>query len=341
MIKVLITDDSSILRMLIKHALKEYNDINIVGEAVNGKQAIQMNKKLKPDIITMDVNMPELNGFLATKEIMKSNPVPIIIISDLMQGEEDTFTFEALDAGAVDVMNKPDMKILKEWSKKLYSKILELSKEKLNLHQKKLSKTKTDILDKNRFNTVEYLGIASSTGGPKALATILKEVPKGLNLKIAIVQHINNGFIQSLASWLNDVCPLNVSIAEKGEYIKAGNVYIAPDDYHLEINKDNTFKLNSKPPIVGFRPSGNPLLQSLADNFAHKSAGLILTGIGNDGLTGITSLKKAGGITLAQDKDSCVVYGMPKAAANANVIDRVLNLYEIASYITDLSKKVV
>ncbi|MDM8523236.1 chemotaxis-specific protein-glutamate methyltransferase CheB [Desulfococcaceae bacterium HSG8] len=352
--RILIVDDSALVRSIVKHVLGTEKGFIVAGEASTGKQAVEMNRKLKPDFIIMDINMPVMDGLEATRRIMQDKPVPILIFS----GASDTDTsYKAIDTGAVDMMEKPNMdqfnepafyrsflqKIRLLADKKVFSKPVvpalkskPVEKESISqapvIREKKIL-SESESVEKKK--TYKMLVIGASTGGPSAVKEVLQNLPGTFPFGIALVQHIEKGFDQGYARWLNEATALNVRLAEKTEIIQAGEVLVAPSDKHLII-KGNRFMLYDGPKVLNQKPSVDVLFESAANSFGDKLIGVLLTGMGRDGANGCLSIFSKGGFTLVQDKETSAIFGMPKAAIDRGGASKVLPLREIPKYLVEL-----
>ncbi|OQY27417.1 MAG: hypothetical protein B6244_10620 [Candidatus Cloacimonetes bacterium 4572_55] len=306
-IRVMIVDDSSFARDIIATILSADSSIEVVGTAIDGQDALDKLISLQPHLITMDIVMPRMGGLEAIEHIMAFHPTPILVVTSQ---QDSHIAFQALSKGALEVVEKPSFEnmSISQNQREFISKIKLLAK-------------------------VKIVAISSSTGGPKILAKILSLVPPNFRASIAIVQHIADGFAKSLVDWLNSVSPLNVKLAENGERVKPGCVYIAPTGMHFEFSKRGVIHLNQAPEEEGQRPSANMLLRSVARLYGRNSLGIILTGMGKDGAAGMMEMKRRRALTIAQNKETCVVFGMPKAAIEMGAVDKILSVDEIAEEI--------
>lgn len=337
-IRVLIVDDSPLMCKALTDILNSDPQIMVVGIAYNGKEAIDIVPKLKPDIITMDIHMPIMDGFEATKHIMAYNPTPILILSTSVFKAGMDKVFKAIYYGALDAMEKGDLEINKDAdsTKLLIEKIKLLSGVKVISHPlAKLEKEK--IVSISEFTKEKALdrivAIAASTGGPQALMTVLRSFPAKFPCGIVIVQHITSGFLDGLVDWLNNECKIKVKVAQDSEQIMPGVAYIAPCEFQMRVTGESKISLANEPSYNGHRPSADILLESVARVYKEGAIGVILTGMGRDGLIGMKTIKQMRGKTIAQDEKSCVVFGMPKEAIEAGVIEKVLPLERIADEI--------
>lgn len=337
-ISVLIVDDSAIMRKLIADILKKDSEIEIIGQAVNGKEAIEKAKLLKPDVITLDIEMPEMDGLSALKVLKKELPQAKVIMFSSLTQEGAKATIEALSLGAYDFVPKPSTKSFLESVKKIENDLI--PKIKGISSSKEIKSLK--ITPSQRFlkpGLFRILGIGVSTGGPQTLMEIFKGIPKNFPSPILIVQHMPPLFTKQLAERLDKISPLQVKEGEDGELIKEGVVYIAPGDYHMEVVKEHTQKyirLHQGPPVNNCRPAVDVLFNSLAEIYNGSSLALILTGMGRDGTEGAKKIKLKGGGVLAQDAQTSIVFGMPRAVIEAGLADEVLSLPEIPKRIREL-----
>lgn len=339
MIKVLIVDDSALIRKILTDILKTDSEILVVGTAKNGREALDKIEILKPDIITMDIEMPLMDGITTLKHVVTRFKLPVIMISSLTS-EGAELTLKALDEGAVDFLPKPsnifslnqdDIKteIINKIKIGSESKI-DIKKPIKNLRNLKIQQEKIKKIEED-FNSIVVIG--TSTGGPRALQTLIPEIPNDINATIVIVQHMPAKFTKSLAERLNLTSNIQIKEAEEGDILSRGCGYIAPGDYHMTIVKESTnlvVRLNKEPQIMGLRPTVDILMESVAKINGYSKIGVILTGMGSDGTKGIIEMKKSGSYNIAQDEATSVVYGMPKAAIASNYIDEILPLDKIA-----------
>ena len=335
-IKVLVVDDSIICRELLSEILGKDPGIELVGIAGDGKEAVDKTKALKPDLITMDLKMPVMDGIEATQRIMADNPTPILILTAHPFQSGVNMTFKAIEAGALDLVIKPELANQSEIAKmeeELRKLIRFLSKVTVvpRLEGKEREKKKDGPGEEVDAKGIEVVAFASSAGGPGALHAILKKLPEGFPAAILIVQHIAEGFTQDFASWLDSECDIPVKLAEDGDEILPGRGIVAPAGEHMRVMSGGIVKLIKGLPIGGYRPSANVLFSSVARNYGRLGAGVMLTGMGNDGVAGFEDIKKHGGFTIVQDEGSSIVYGMPKEAIDKGVVDCVADLERIPS----------
>lgn len=344
MIRVLIVDDSALIRTVIRDILELDGEIKVVGIARNGKEALEKIPILKPDVITLDVEMPIMNGIMALEEIINKYDIPVIMLSSLTT-EGANLTLKALEIGAVDFISKPNnvFEIGNEYVKKdLIEKVKVVAKSKYAKSYtaySDYSKVQKKPITASKFSDNSYkniVAIGTSTGGPRALQQIIPKMPSTINATLLVVQHMPKGFTKSLANRLNTLSEIEVKEGEDGEALKRGFCYIAPGDFHMSIVQENSIykiKLDKNPPISGLRPNVDVLMESVSRITKLNKIGVILTGMGSDGAIGIKEIKKHNGYTIAEDKSTCVVFGMPKSAINSGSIDKVLPINKIADEI--------
>lgn len=348
MIKVLIVDDSAFMRRIISDMLKTDADIEVVGIARNGKEGLEKVISLKPDIITLDIEMPIMNGLETLAELMKMESAPKVIILSNLRYEDGEAVVTALELGALDYVAKPTRLLISENAEQIREELIDKIKSICRSKGKYISQIKSKPRPVSAIgklnNGVEpgkafkyIVAIGTSTGGPQALQEVLTKLPEDIPATVLIVQHMPPGFTKSLASRLNSLSQLNVKEAEDGEELKRGWAYVAPGNYHMLVNKrnDNVYRisLNSEKQENGHRPSVSVMMKSVAES-AHKNIiAVIMTGMGNDGSDGILRIKNIGGKTIAQDENTCIVYGMPKSAVNVGAIDTIAPLQDIATEI--------
>jgi two-component system, chemotaxis family, protein-glutamate methylesterase/glutaminase len=317
---------------MIAAILATDREIEIVGGAGNGREAVRGLSSLSPDIVIMDIDMPVMDGFEAIKEITALNPVPILVVSSMDDAES---VCRAISLGALEVFPKRDVDV--DEPGKLTRKVRSLSQVKVISHLRggasKREQTEPSIAPERGSRPPRIIAIAASTGGPKALSILLPALPADLPCSIVIAQHIAIGFAAGMVDWLHRISRLHVKVAEDGEAMMAGVVYVSPSEKNMVLHRDRTIALIEPRPDEIYHPSCDALLSSVALRYGASTIGVILTGMGSDGVEGMKSLKAAGGITIAQDEASSVVFGMPKVAIQSNCIDKVLPLGRIAGEI--------
>ena len=360
MIRVLIVDDSATARLLLTRLLTSDPDIEVVGTANDGAEGVARALELRPNLITMDIRMPRMDGLEATRRIMEQIPTPIIVVSASVDSADLPITFSAIQAGALEVLEKPvgfgaqnfealrqrlllTVKLMAEVmvvrrrprpptgtlpasSAPHYGPPAERPRVTQPLHIPSLSQP------------LALVAIGASTGGPSALATLLKVLPADFPVPIAIVQHIASGFLPGLVTWLQTMCALSLKVAQEGELMAPGQVYFAPEDRHLVLSARGMLSASYAPAVSHVRPSATVLFKSAAAAYGPEVAGVLLTGMGDDGAEGLKAIREAGGTTLAQDEATSVVYGMPRAAVELGAVSVVLPLERMAPTMIALTR---
>jgi two-component system, chemotaxis family, protein-glutamate methylesterase/glutaminase len=340
-IRVLVVDDSPTSRALLVAILRADDEIEVVGQAADGVEAVEMVKRLRPDLVTMDVQMPKLDGFAATKRIMVEAPTPILITTSV-DPRVLSVSLEAVRAGALAVQAKPGDPLAStfdEEARELVRQVKAMSQVKVVRHYERAPAPEgTPPLAgvALRDSPAAIVAIAASTGGPAALHRILTTLTADFPLPILLVQHISRGFIPGFARWLDKASPLKVKSAQDGDALRPGTVYVAVDDHHLCLAPSHRIHLSAAPAVGGFRPSGTVLFESVATAFGSRAVAVILTGMGRDGVDGLRAIRRAGGRTVAESEATAVVYGMPAAAVSAGLADFILPLDQVCTALAGL-----
>jgi len=359
-IRVLVVDDSSFLRRNIPALLETDSEIKVVGTAADGREAINMTRKLRPDVITLDVIMPVMDGLTALRYIMREVPTPVVMVSSVTC-EGTRQTMKALSLGAVDYISKPSGTTSLDIGKirnKLIQKIktafackvkvtapVDVNAEKFRIIISKLSAGSTSFPQPARelsHGEKELIAIAASTGGPAALQIVLESFPSDLSAGLVIVQHIAKGFSQAMAERLNSISPLEIKVSRGNEMVRPGLGLIAPAENHLTVKKIHEkfyTVLDKEPANVLYRPSADVLFGSVAQACGKKACAVIMTGMGKDGAKGIKQIRDRGGTTIAQDEATSIIYGMPKAAIENGGIDIIAPLENISAEIMNAVNK--
>ncbi len=340
-IGVLIVDDSAFMRKFLTDIMGQDKDIEVIGAANNGLEAVEMAKRLKPDIIILDIEMPQMDGLTCLKEIMKHGACKVVMLSSYTK-KGQKYTIEALENGAVDFIAKPDnfFDIMKSEKK---TEILDKIKIVFNTKKVKTKRIKKITYGKNldTGDTVKRIVvIGTSTGGPRALQEVIPRIPGSIPAAFLVVQHMPRGFTASLAERLNNMSELTVKEAEDGETVRRGYVYMAPGGFHLRItgryNDELATRITDDPPVGNHRPSVDALLQSIFEAGVDNLITVIMTGMGSDGSKGLVAVKKLkNGLVFAQDEKTSTIYGMPKSAVGTGVVDKIVPLDKIALEITN------
>lgn len=352
--RVLIVDDSDLVRGILRDMLSQDPGIVVIGEARDGHEAVEQTERLRPDLITMDIQMPHMDGFAATEQIMAYTPTPILIFSSAIDKSEKHSSFNALALGALDVMSKPDITVagFQKLAAQMTDKIRMLARIKVVPHVRGKMRGRDRPLpaaavaaelkppDNGQGAAARLVVIGASTGGPLALKKLLLPLPVQFPAGIAIVQHITYGFIGGFVDWLGLSIRLRVCVAEDGEVIRPGTVYFAPDDLQMQVSADHRIRLRADlPPWGKHRPSANHLLQSAGESYGERAVGIILTGMGDDGVTGLKAMRDRGALTIAQDQVSSLIYGMPRVAVESGAAALVLPLERIADELMRVLKE--
>lgn len=339
-INVLVVDDSSLMRRMIIDILKNHPDINVIGYAMNGQMAVSQLERLQPDVITLDVEMPFMNGLETLKEIRRIRPTPTIMLSSLTKSGAEV-TIQALELGAVDFIQKPESNSaadLKHIQEEIISKVLMAAKIKSSrLHIQSQKQTVETAIYKTtpKVTRVKTVVIASSTGGPQALKEVIPFLPGDLPAQVLIVQHMPPKFTDMLAQRLDKISAFSVREAKDNDMLEAQHAFMAPGDYHMCIEGHNKIKLNQEPSLWGVRPAADLTIASAAKVFREDLICVVLTGMGHDGTQGAGAVKKFGGYCIAEDQSTCVIYGMPKCVIDAGYADRIVPLHKIAAAIIE------
>jgi two-component system, chemotaxis family, protein-glutamate methylesterase/glutaminase len=333
-IRILVVDDSQTMRNALVSLLGEEKDLRVVGQAKDGVEAVQKARALRPDVITMDLNMPQLDGLGATAAIMAESPSRVLVVCEVSEDRQLDLSFRAMAAGALEVVPKPGRGAndLRRFGRRVAEAVRLMAE--VPVVRRHRSAHSGGV--KPHPGGVGAVGIVASTGGPPALAAVLRSLPGDLSAPVLVAQHIAVGFTTGLVRWLADVSPLRIEAAKDGANALPGHCYLAPDECDLEI--DGGVLLTPRSNGVHC-PSGNRLLLSLARFYGSRAVGVVLTGMGDDGAQGLLAIRHAGGATFAQDEETCVVFGMPNAARACGGTDTLLPLGAIGPRLADLCGK--
>jgi len=348
MIKVLVVEDSPVVQELLVHILSSDPEIQVVGTAKDGEQAVKLAERTKPNIITMDIHMPGMNGFEATRRIMETVPTSIVIVSGSWDSQEVVKTFQAMEAGALAAIQRPrgmgdpdheetarelvrtvklmaEVKVVKRWARQPRGATIPATPP-------------AEIKLERRPAEVQLVAIGASTGGPLALQTILSALPRGFSTPTLIVQHMTAGFIEGFVEWLGQTSSLPVRVASQGEDIMPGQCYVAPDGFQMKVRAGGKISLSKDDPENGLRPSVSCLFRSVAQVYGQNAVGVLLTGMGKDGAQEMKLMKEKGATTIAQDEESSVVHGMPGEAIGLGAASYVLSPDRIAAALASLAR---
>lgn len=334
-IRLLIADDSETMRAAIAGLLAEYPEIEVVGQASNGEEAVAMAASLWPDVITMDVQMPRLSGLEAIARIMTESPTRILVVGTVSERQAVDLSFRAVAAGALEMIAKPQPGVERprDWGKKLVEAVRLMAEVPVVTRGGRSRQGAASWA--SPATRVDAVGLVASTGGPPVLAQILSALPAGLPVPLLVAQHIAPGFAGGLLRWFSEVSALEVVLARDGQACEPGHVYLPPDGMHLEVSGSGTLK--TTPSTGGHCPSGDRLFSSMAARYGQRCAGVLLSGMGDDGAKGLLDIFRAGGVTLGQSEASCVVFGMPQAAGKLGAVSRFVSAEEIGPAIWELS----
>jgi two-component system, chemotaxis family, protein-glutamate methylesterase/glutaminase len=344
-INVLIVEDSQAIQEFLVHILTADPQIQVIGVANNGEEALEVVKQKRPDVITMDINMPKMDGFAATRKIMETYPVPTVIVSGSVDVKEVATTFRAIEAGALAIVARPagightnhaasarelvqmvklmsEIKVVRRWPRVKREPLIPIP----NVQKAPA--------------VVGVVAMGASTGGPIALQTILSGLPKEFSVPMLIVQHIAAGFVHGFADWLAQSTGFPVHVASDGQALLSGHVYVAPDSFHMGVGRGHRITLSQEEPEHGVRPSIDHLFRSMAQVFGPNAIGVLLTGMGKDGAEALKLMKEQGAITLVQDEESSVVPGMPGEAIKLDAATYVLPPDKLAALLAGLVKKI-
>jgi two-component system, chemotaxis family, protein-glutamate methylesterase/glutaminase len=347
MIRVLVVEDSARVREFLLQILRSDPEIEVVGTAETGEEALEAVGRTRPDVVTMDVHMPKMNGFDATRRIMETHPTPIVIVSGTVDMADAAKAFRAIEAGALAVLQRPygvghpahrktaaelvrtvklmsEVKVIRRWPRSRSAQIppdASVCKE----FRRKAAPTQ-----------VSLVAVGASTGGPPVLQSILAALPRDFSVPVLIVQHIAPGFTQGFADWLAQSSSLPIQIPLHGQTILPGHVYVAPDGFHMAVGPQGQIHLSTDEPENGLRPSVSHLFRSVAHAYGSRAVGVLLTGMGKDGAWELKLMKEQGAVTIAQDRDSSVVHGMPGEAIRVGGATYVLPPEKIRMALTSL-----
>jgi len=346
-IKVLIVEDSPVVRNLLTFILSSDPAIQVIGTARDGREAVRAVREKRPDVVTMDVIMPNMDGFEATRAIMETTPTPIVIVSASWDPREVENIFRAMEAGALVAIAKPvgvDHPNYRQLAEELIRTVKLMSEVKVVKRRPQERKgvvipgESTAAAITPAMPDLKAVAIGASTGGPLAIEAILSRLPRDFPSPLLIVQHIASGFVRGFTDWLANSSRLPVNIAAHGDHLLPGHAYIAPDDLHIGIENGKKIILSGDEPENGLRPSVSWMLRSVSKAFGKNAIGVLLTGMGKDGAQELKRMRDRGAVTIAQDRESCVVYGMPGAAVAIDAASYVLSPAGIAKFLSGVPR---
>ncbi|HEV8717585.1 MAG TPA: chemotaxis-specific protein-glutamate methyltransferase CheB [Candidatus Binatia bacterium] len=344
-IRVLLVDDSVLALAVLQKMLATSPEIQVVGTAQNGRAALELIPQLHPTVVCTDYEMPIMDGLELTRQIMARFPTPVLVISAVVKAKGTPVAFKLLEAGALDIFPKPAAVGDADYSRsaeelahkiRILAGVTVFSRRALDSRPAASANFSQSPRAPASLKRISMVAIGASTGGPQAVKEVLHNLPTNFPVPILCVQHISTGFLQGLVDWLAAYSLLRVKIAEPGELASPGVVYFPPDRTHLEVDSNGRLCLPGKEPVGGHCPSVNVLFKSVAEHVGRNALGVLLTGMGDDGAEGLLAIAKAGGDTVAQNKASCVVFGMPKVAIDLGAAKYVLSVEAIAEKIVNL-----
>lgn len=345
MIRVLIVDDSITQREILKRVLEADGEFTVVGEARDGNQVVDMVRKCQPDVVVMDIHMPEVDGIEATRLVMSQCPIPIVVASATLQRRDVNYGLKAIEAGAVAVVSKPSgaaLLHLKKIGPELRHELLAAARVNVSRLMPIVVPTSRSVPAPQsqiaicKSQVINAIGVCASTGGPRALCEIFAAIPKPFPIPILLVQHISQGFVEGFGEWLGSQTGHDVRLATDGQRLAPG-IWLAPRRQHLTLGSPTRLALPNRMPADVHCPSGDPLFESLARHLGPKAIGVQLTGMGDDGAHGLLALKKAGGETLIQSEATCLIWGMPKVAKELGAGNYELSPTAIAGALSKLT----
>jgi two-component system chemotaxis response regulator CheB len=344
-IRAVIVDDSSTMRELLASVLKNAEGIEVVGLGANGEEGVRLTQRLRPDIITLDMRMPGMNGLEATRQIMRDLPTPIVIISGSLMPDDIHMTFEALKAGALAVVSKPGLAD-PEACDRVVQTVRQMAGVSVIHYWNPAGAAATEWNEKTVPFSLppmpfasQIIGICASTGGPPALAALLTPLPADYPLPIIVLQRLHPGFTLGMMDWLRKQTTLHIEIATHGDALRPGTVFLAPDDYHIQVTRQGIIELSKTPPDHGWRPSANYLFRSLAQTYGSGALAVVLSGLGDDGLAGLEAVSLMGGLILVQEESSCIAAEAPRAVLSHGLTSHALPLDQLTAILKQLHRK--
>lgn len=345
-VRVMIVEDSPVVRQLLTHIVSRDPRFTVAAAVPSGEEALQEIGRVRPDVVSMDIRLPGIDGLETTRRIMGEHPTPVVVIADAVADASLKISMNALRAGALSVVEKPVGLASEDYervAKDICTQLFIMSSvpviRRREIGGRPPAAAPQAVRAAQPFAGVGFLALAASTGGPPALAKVLDALPADFPAPVLIVQHMGAAFMEGFAHWLDGLTKLRVGVAVDGETAAPGRVYVAPGDRHLAVGAGGVLKLNRDPPVGGQRPSASILLQSLARSAGPQTVGVVLTGMGEDGATGLLELRKAGGHTIVEHPSTAVVNGMPAAAARLGAAREVLPLDGVAPRILELAAR--
>ena len=345
-IRVMIVEDSLVVREFLRYIIGRDPRLVVAAAVASAEEALRILHEVSPDVISMDIRLPGMNGFEATQRIMAEKPTPIVVVSASVEAEDLKVSMNALRAGALAVVEKPvgtNHASYEALASRLCTQLAIMSRVRV-IRQRYRPEITVGGVKPPRPNrerpsrqpvSPTMMGIVASTGGPDALVKVLSKLPREFPLPVLLVQHITASFLRGFVSWLDDQCTMAVSVAGEGEVPASGKVYVAPEDCHLLVDRGR-LRLETSAPVCAQRPSGSVLFRSMARDQGSRALAVLLTGMGEDGAEGMKEIHAAGGYTIAEDESTAVVYGMPAAAVRLGAVSESLPLQAIAPRLLEL-----
>lgn len=350
-VRVLVADDSPTSRAFLSHILSQHPGIVVVGQARDGVEAVELTARLQPSIVVMDAVMPGMDGFEATARIMTDRPTPVVVVTAALDPKDVALALRSIEVGALAVLPKPtgvEHDGARREADGFARKVVTLASVRVirryrgaytDPHRPSSGGTAAARTTATPQSDIEVVAVAASTGGPRVVHELLGALPADLPVPVLLVQHIAEGFIEGFVRWLDDGTDLTVQLAVDPGPLRPGTVYVAPEDRHLRIDQKRWVRLDDGPPIGQFRPAATALFESVAQVYRDRGLGVILSGLGDDGLAGLLTLHASGGIVLAQDEASCAVFGMPGVVVAAGIADTVAPVNVLTERIVELCAK--
>jgi two-component system chemotaxis response regulator CheB len=343
-IRVLLVEDSQVTLVILRRILNSSPQIEVVGEARTGIEALELIPTVQPDVICTDLHMPKMDGLEFTSEVMTLYPRPILVISSWVQEEDSPHVFQLLEAGALDIFPKPSAGLTIEdklLNQELIHKIHILSGVKVFKKKRKSPSPgkRFDTFSSQSYVKPEIIVIGASTGGPQALNEFFAQLPSNFPVPVICIQHICSGFLQGFMDWLSSNCRLPIQMAKPGDKPKPGRIYFPPEQQHLKLDARGRFSCSDAPPLDGHRPSITVTFKSVAKFYGRATLGILLTGMGRDGAEGLQYIAQTGGLTIAQDEASSIIFGMPKEAIDLGAAKLILPIHEIAPKLLEILQK--
>jgi two-component system chemotaxis response regulator CheB len=342
-IKVMIVEDSRVVREFLEHIIAEDPRLTVAASVSSAEEGLNVLPRVRPDVISLDIRLPGMDGLAFTKRVMVEQPTPIVVVSSDVENDELNISMNALRAGALAVVQKPVGATHQDYraaANSICTKLAIMSEVRViqqrGRKEDPTGRPRTSIRRSAPHAAPKVLGLVASTGGPNALVRVLSDLGARFPIPIVLVQHITPGFLAGFVRWMNDTLGYPVVEAHHAQQLTPGTIHVAPPDRHLAFSDQQTLALINSPPVSMQRPSGTVLLRSIAEVFGAQSAGVVLTGMGDDGADGLFAMHQAGAFTIAEHQSTAVVYGMPASAVAMGATDEILPLQEIGPRLTSL-----